>query len=481
MSWRSPGRSRTPRDDLLPALRRTQAVLMSTRRESRPRGPRYLPLGSIIDYVRAPLAFLERCAWGGYGDVVHFSFLGQPTYVLNLPEHVEHVMVTRQRNYAKDKLQRVLLREFLGNGLLASEGELWLRQRRLMQPAFHRQRIAAYGALMGEHARRLRDTWRDGEVRDISADMMKLTLSIVVRCLFGLGVDERAEAAVGTALARVIDHFATMQALVVPGWVPTPENLRYKAALRQLYETVDDIIQRRRQAGGDTGDLLSMLLQVQDEDGSRMSDQQLRDEALTLMLAGHETTAITLTFCWELLARNPEAEATLHRELATLPSDREPRVEELSALPWTEYVVKESLRLYPPAWSLSREAVEDDELAGWHIPARAMVWVNPWTMHRDPRFFEEPLAFRPQRWAAGLEQRLPRFAWFPFGGGPRLCIGSGFAMMEARLVLATLAQRFRLERVSEGEVELLPSITLRPRHGLPMRLRARTQGAVAAS
>jgi cytochrome P450 len=436
-------------------------------------------MGSIIDYVRAPLAFLERCAWGGYGDVVYFSFLGQPTYVLNLPEHVEHVMVSRQRNYVKDKLQRVLLREFLGSGLLASEGDFWLRQRRLMQPAFHRQRIAAYGQLMIEHARRLLDTWRDGQVRDINADMMKLTLSIVVRCLFGLGMDERAEAAVGTALTRVIDHFATMQALVVPGWVPTPENVGYRAALRRLNETVEDIIQRRRQAGGDTGDLLSMLLQVQDEDGSRMSNQQIRDEALTLMLAGHETTAITLSFCWDLLARHPEAEATLHRELASVPEDRELTVDDLPALPWTENVVKESLRLYPPAWSLSREALEEDELAGWRIPPRAMVWVNPWTMHRDPRFYEEPLAFRPQRWAGGLEQRLPRFAWFPFGGGPRLCIGLSFALMEARLVLATLARRFRLERVSEGEVELLPSITLRPKHGLPMRLRAR-MGTTAA-
>jgi cytochrome P450 len=430
-------------------------------------------LGSVVDYARAPLTFLEDCAWGGYGDVAYLSFLGQPTYVLNLPEHIEHVLVTAQRRYVKDKLQRVLLREFLGTGLLASEGEFWLRQRRLMQPAFHRQRIATYGQVMGEHSRRLLATWKDGEIRDIAADMMTLTLGIVVRCLFGLELGDGAAAGVGPALGRVIDHFSKLQTLVVPGWVPTPENLGYRAALRRLYGIVGGIIQQRRGAGGDTGDLLSMLLQAQDEDGSRMSDQQIRDEALTLMLAGHETTAITLTFCWDLLARNPQAEAALHQELASALGGREPTVEDLPALPYTEYVVKESLRLYPPAWSLSRETLEEDELGGWRIPKGAAVWVNPWTVQRDPRFYEEPLAFRPERWADGLERRLPRFAWFPFGGGPRLCIGVSFAMMEARLALATLAQRFRLERTTEGEVELLPSITLRPKGGLPMRLRAR--------
>jgi len=441
----------------------------------RPPGPRAaLPLlGSVIAYAKDPLGYLENCAWGGYGDVAYLTFLGQPTYVLNLPEHIEHVLVTRQRNYIKDKLQRVLLGEFLGQGLLVSEGDFWLRQRRLMQPAFHRQRIATYGQLMGEQTLRLRAEWRDGEQRDIAEDMMKLTLAIVVRCLFGLELEDSAAATVGPALGKVIDHFSKTQTLVVPGWVPTPENLSYRAAVKRLYATVDEIVRLRRAAGGDTGDLLSMLLQAQDEDGSRMSDSQVRDEAITLMLAGHETTAITLSFCWDLLSRNPEAEAALHQELDSVLGGREPTVEDLPALPFTEAVVKESLRLFPPAWSLSREAVEADEVAGWHIPAGAMVWLNQWTVHRDPRFYEEPLAFKPQRWMDGLERRLPRFAFFPFGGGPRLCIGLSFAMMEARLALAALAQRFRITRVSKGTVELLPSITLRPKHGMPMVLHAR--------
>jgi len=442
---------------------------MSSRR---PPGPRPL-LGSVIAYARAPLAFLEECTWDKHGDVVYLRFLGQPTYVLNLPEHIEHVLVTNQRNYVKDKLQRVLLEEFLGKGLLVSEGSFWQRQRRLIQPAFHRQRVAAYGQLMGEQARRLRAQWRHGDCRDISEDMMGLTLAIVVRSLFGLELEDGAAAAVAPALDRVMSHFAKMQALVVPSWVPTPENLGYRAAVRRLYHTVDEIVRRRREAGGDTGDLISMLLQARDEHGNPMSDQQVRDEAITLMLAGHETTAITLSFCWELLSRHPEAEAALHRELDSVLGGREPTVEDLASLPFTEGVVKESLRLFPPAWSLSREAVEADEIAGWPIPAGAMVWMNQWTVHRDRRFYREPLAFQPQRWVEGLERYLPRYAFFPFGGGSRMCIGLSFAMMEARLVLATLAQRFRLERLTQGEVELLPTITLRPRHGMPMRLHAR--------
>jgi cytochrome P450 len=426
----------------------------------------------VFDYAKDPLGFIERCV-REYGDVSFAHFLGEPTYLLQNPEHIEHVLVTRNRHYIKDKLLRELLGgRLLGKGLLTNDGDAWLRQRRLMQPAFHRQRLAAYGQVMAEHARRQLASWRDGEVRDVYADMMGLTLGIVIKSLFDLEVEGEAET-VGPALARVMEHFASVQCLVFPEWLPTPENLGYRAAVERMDAFVSELVQRRREAGGESGDLLSLLLHVQDEDGGRMSDRQIRDEVLTLALAGHETTSITLAFCWYLLARHPEAEATLHRELDSVLGGRAPTVEDLPALTFTECVVKESLRLFPPAWSISREAVEEDEVGGWKIPVGAVVVMNPWTVHRDARFFDEPEVFRPQRWAEGLEQRLPRFAWFPFGGGPRLCIGSGFAMMEARLVLATLAQRFRVERVPDDEVELLPSITLRPKHGVKVRLRAR--------
>lgn len=447
---------------------------MSPSRAPLPPGPRALPvLGALVDYAKDPLAFIERCV-REYGDVAYVEFLGQPTYVLQRPEHIEYVLVTRHRHYIKDRFQlRILGGRLLGNGLLTSEGDVWLRQRRLLQPAFHRQRLAAYGKVMAAQARRHFASWRDGEVRDVYADMMRLTLGIVIKCLFDLEM-EGEEEAVGPALARVMEHFVKAQSLLFPDWLPTPENLGYRAAVERLNAFVSGLIQRRREAGGDAGeDLLSLLLHVQDEEGGRMSDPQIRDEVLTLALAGHETTSITLAFCCHLLARHPEAQAALHRELDAVLGGREPTVEDLPALSFTELVVKESLRLYPPAWTLSRETVEEDEIAGWRIPIGAAVVMNPWTVHRDARFYEEPESFRPERWADGLEQRLPRFAWFPFGGGPRLCIGSGFALMEARLVLATLASRFRFERVPGDEVELLPSITLRPKHGVKVRLRAR--------
>lgn len=304
------------------------------------------------------------------------------------------------------------------------------------------------------------------------ADMTRLTLGIVIKSLFDLELEGEA-AVVGPTLGEVMEYFSKLQSVVLPDWVPTPSARRYRAAVARLDAFVSGLVRRRREAGGDTGDLLSLLLEARYEDGSRMSDPRIRDEVLTLALAGHETTSINLAFCFHLLARHPEAQAALHRELDTVLGGREPSVEDLAALRYTESVVKESLRLYPPAWSISREAVDEDEIAGWHVPAGAMVVMNPWTVHRDARLFEAPEAFRPERWLDGLEQRLPRFAWFPFGGGPRLCIGAGFALMESRLVLATLAQRFHFERVPGDEVELLASITLRPKHGVKVRLRAR--------
>ena len=447
---------------------------MSAARAPRPPGPKALPwLGAILDYSRDPLHFIEACV-RDHGDVVGVDMLGTPTFLLQRPEHIEYVLVTRHRHYVKEPFQRELLGgRLLGKGLLTNEGESWLRQRRLMQPAFHRQRLAGYGQVMAEYARRQLDEWRDGEVRDVNADMMRLTLGIVVKSLFGLELSGEAEA-VGPSLARIMEHFSRLQALVFPEWLPTPENLGYRAAIGELDALVSGLIQRRRESGGGGGDLLAMLLEVQDEQGQRMNDKQVRDEVMTLMLAGHETTSIALTFCLHLLSLHPEAQAALHQELDTVLAGRAPGMEDLAALPFTEAVVKEALRLYPPAWSMGREALEDDEIGGWPIPRGGVVVVNPWTVHRDARLYEEPLAFRPQRWRDGLEQRLPRFGWFPFGGGPRLCIGVGFAMMEARLVLATLAQRFGFESVpGEEKVELMASVTLRPKHGVNVRVRAR--------
>jgi cytochrome P450 len=252
--------------------------------------------------------------------------------------------------------------------------------------------------------------------------------------------------------------------------IPVPAMIRVKRAVRELDEIVDRIIRQRRASGEDTGDLLSMLMAARDEDGSGMTDRQLRDEILTFLLAGHETTAVSLSWTWYLLSQHPEVEQKLREELTQVLGGRAPRLEDLPRLPYTDKVVKESMRLYPPAWSLARTVTKEVELGGYRLPVGANVVMSQWILHRDPRFFEQPEQFNPDRWTAEAAQRLPRFAYFPFGGGPRLCIGASFAMMEANLLLAAIAQRFQLRLAPGHSVAALPSITLRPRYGMRMTL-----------
>lgn len=427
-------------------------------------------LGHGLEYNRDPLAFFVRCA--READVVQVRFPGAPVYVLSAPEHIEHVLVKQARNYPKDAFQKRAL-GVVGNGLLVSEGDFWLRQRRMMQPAFHRERVAGYGKMMVARTEEWASRRRDGESIDAFAEMMALTLDVVAGALFGTRMTEQARD-VGHAMEAVMLYAKALfeNPVTLPLWVPTPGNRRFRAAMATLHAVADGVVEERRRQGTAGEDLLGLMLEAQAEDGARMTDAQLRDESLTLMLAGHETTAVTLTFCLLLLSRHPDVEAELRRELEAVLGRRAPAVEDLPALPFTEQVVKEAMRLYPPVWGMSRATAEADRIGGFHIPARAMVAWSQWALHRDARFFPEPEAFRPQRWAQGLERTLPRFAYFPFGGGPRLCIGAGFAMMEARLLLATLLQRFRFEAAPGPGPELMPSITLRPRHGLPMTLRA---------
>lgn len=367
-----------------------------------------------------------------------------------------------------------------GHGLLTAEGDTWLRQRRLAAPAFHSRRIAAYGDVMVRYAERMLDGWHDGESRDAHHEMMKLTMQIVSKTLFDAEVSED-EMEVSRAFDAIVEEIALRfrQPLPIPDWLPLPRNRRYLAAVRRLDALVYRFIAARRRVEGDRGDLLSMLLAARDEDGRGMTDVQVRDEVITLFLAGHETTAIALSWTWYLLARHPEAEARLAEELETVLDGRAPTLEDLPRLSYTEQVIKESMRRYPPAYAFGREAVEDCEIGGYRIPAGATVFMSQWAMHRDSRFFAEPEAFRPERWTAELEQSLPRYAYLPFGGGPRICIGNRFAMMEAVLLLATIARRFRLRLASSDEIKPFPSITLRPVGGVPVRLEAR-QPATAA-
>jgi cytochrome P450 len=388
------------------------------------------------------------------------------------------VLVTNARKYSKGRVLRAN-RHVFGEGLLTSEGEFWLRQRRLAQPAFHRARIASYAATMVEYTEKLLEGWRDGEERDAHQEMMRLTLRIVGKTLFDADVERDAQH-VGKSLELLLEIGADFRRTIfVPHWLPTPTNLRVKQEVAQIEKILYRIIAERRASGRDAGDLLSMLLAAQDEDGSRMTDKQLRDETITLFLAGHETTASTLSWAWWLLAQNPAVEVKLHSELDAVLGGRAPTLEDLPNLPYTNHVITEVLRLYPTAWGLARLVVEDDEIAGYPATKGMGVAMAQWVVHRDPRWYEEPEAFRPERWQDDLLKRLPRFAYFPFGGGARQCIGNTFALMEAALVLATIAQKFRLLLVAGHPVLPLASITLRPRHGVRVRLELR-QPAVAS-
>jgi cytochrome P450 len=437
-----------------------------------PRGPyEGLKRWSFGPLNENPLEFFSKLA-RDYGDVAGIRVVNFRTIFINHPDTIEEVLVTHPRRYIKGRVLRAN-RHVFGEGLLTSEGDFWLRQRRLAQPAFHRARVASYAATMVEYAQRLLEHWRDGEERDAHQEMMRLTLQIVGKTLFDSDVARDAQE-VGKSMELMLELGANFRrTLFVPHWVPTPANLRIKREIALIESILYRIITERRASGRDTGDLLSMLLHAQDEDGSRMTDRQLRDETITLFLAGHETTASTLSWTWWLLSRSPAVEARLHAELDTVLRGRAPSLDDLPKLLYTGNVITESLRLYPPAWGLARVAIEDHELAGYPLKKGMGVAMAQWVVHRDTRWYDSPEEFRPERWEGDFLKTLPRFAYFPFGGGPRQCIGNSFAVMEATLILAAIAQKFRLRLVANHPVVPLASITLRPRHGIRVTLESR--------
>jgi len=436
-----------------------------------PPGPRgHFLLGCLPEYVRDTLDFMTRLA-REYGDAARFRLGRMPYYLFNHPDQIEEVLRTKSEHFIKDRPLQVTT-SVLGRGLLTSEGQLWRRQRRLIQPAFLAQQVHGYAPVMVEAAGRMLATWRDGQVRDIHADLMRVTLDIVVRCLFGANLAGRTEGVVG-AVRDLSDHFLNpLFWTPVLRSLPLPANLRYRRAVGLLDTIVYDLMDRGRGGGLAPGSLLSRLLKVQQQEGSP-TDKQLRDEVVTLLLAGHETTALALSYASYLLAQHPQAEARLVAELEQVLGDRAPQVEDVPRLRYAEWVIKEAMRLYPPAWGLGREAVADCEIGGYHVPKGTQVLTIQWVVHRDPRWYEDPGAFRPERWADDLERRLPRCAYFPFGDGPRICIGQQFALTEAVLVLATIARRHRLAPVDDEPLELVASITMRPRRGVRMRVQER--------
>jgi cytochrome P450 len=439
------------------------------------------PAAQLVNTVRRlqgdPLAFIRHMAREP-GDMVHYRLWRQDVFLAKHPDLIRDVLVTNQHDYAKGAgLQWA--KRFLGEGLLTSEGEFHTRQRRLSQPAFHRQRIGSYATVMTDYAARCRDALTEGASFDMRAEMMTLTLAVAAKTMCDADVESEA-AVIGQALTDLIALFPRF-VLPFAGLLhrlPLPATRRFRRARARLDAVVYRMIEDRRRSGEDRGDLLSMLLLARDEeadggDGGRMSDVQLRDEVMTLFLAGHETTANALSWTWYLLAQNPEAEARLHEEVDTVLAGRRPAFEDLPRLRYAEMVLAESMRLYPPAWGLGRRSLRDQTLGGLAVPANALVLMSPYLLQRDPRFYPDPLRFDPQRFTPEAKAARPKFAYFPFGGGARQCIGEPFAWMEGVLILVTLAQRWRFRLEAGARVEPQALITLRPRRGVPMRAESR--------
>jgi cytochrome P450 len=436
-----------------------------------PPGPKGLPFLGLALKVRGnPLGVMTDVV-REYGDIVRFTVAGQERILLNDPDLIEQVLVVQQAKFHKSELTRRVTGRLLGQGLLISEGDFWRRQRRLAQPAFHRSRINEYAAPMTECAQQQLQGWRDGEQRDMAQEMMHLTLTVAVRTLFGTTLPGEAEH-VSDALAFLMRYQIWRQRLPIriPETWPTPNNRRAARELDYLNSLVYRIIEEKRTLHGEGSDLLSLLMGAMDDDGSQMTPQQLRDETMTLFLAGHETTALLLGWTWYALSLNPTAEARLHQELQTVLAGRPPCVSDLMKLPYLQAVLSETLRLYPPAYITARTSIEPFALGGYDFGADTTVLFSQWVMHRDPRYFEAPLEFRPERWINGLAGKVSVGAYFPFGDGPRRCIGQGFAQLEAALVLATIAQNFAFRLAPGAVIEPEPLVTLRFKHGLAMQV-----------
>jgi cytochrome P450 len=446
------------------------------------KGPTPAPfLGNLLAFGKDPLGFLTQVT-REYGCGVKIRLEAErDTYVVTHPDHIEYVLTHTGKAFSKGYQRDPIMRLVLGNGLVTSEGDFWLRQRRLSQPAFHRQRIAGYGEVMVDYAKRMLSTWQAGQALDLHEAMMRLTLEIISKSIFDVDLhDDKRSRGVGEAIEVVLTEYSAQLTSAVriildrlPFQVPKPGEFKLQKAVEALDRLIHAIVAERRNEATDRGDLLSTLLAAQDEDGSHMNDEQLRDELVTLFLAGHETTANTLSWAFYLLAQHPNVEQKLLEEYESVTEGESPTVDMYPKLTYTQQVIKEAMRLYPPVWWVSREALQDWQCDDVLIPKGSEVGMSQWVMHRDPTFYEDPDAFRPERWTAEFERLLPRYAYFPFGGGPRLCIGNSFALLEVALILAAILPAYRLHLIRGQKVGPLPSITLRPKHGLRVNLERR--------
>jgi cytochrome P450 len=436
--------------------------------EGAPALARWLGLAPRFD-VRATL---EK------GPLCYTRLLGKRIYFVNDAEYVKRILLDNVANYPKSVTYRNNLRPFLGDGLLISEGDFWKRQRKLSQPAFHLRRLKVLADAMGDASKHMISDWEHGRVIDVMSAMNAVTMDIVARTLLGADVSadigEVAEAM--AALQEETGRVGLSGFFNLPQWLVRPRGRAFRHAVATVDRVVMRIVAERRalmeKSGETRDDLLSMLLEARDEaTGEGMTDRQLRDELVTLFLAGHETTAIALTWTFHLLGQTPRAEATLQAEVdAVLAEGAAPMFEDLERLPYARMVAEEAMRLYPPAYVFSRRAAAEDQLGPYRMPADAHIIISPYALHRRADYWPEPDAFWPERFAPGARTDRPKLAYLPFGGGPRVCIGNSFAMMEHAIVTATVVRQWRLESIPGHEVRTEPRITLRPRGGLPMRL-----------
>jgi cytochrome P450 len=442
-----------------------------------PPGPRGFPLlGSLPKLWADPLqAFADIVR--DYGDIVRMR-VGTTVFFLNHPDHAKQVLQDRQARYARSFIHR-MFKPIGGEGLLTNEGDSWLRQRRLAQPAFHRERLAQLASVMTHHAEIMLERWErsasKGEIVDLSKEMLGLTLATAGKALFGADLTGKADE-LGPVLRTVLNIVGERVASFISflAAIPTPQNLRFRRAMRELDRAVQSLIEAKRARPGEQGDVLSMLMAARDEEtGEGMSDRQLRDEVVTLLIASHETTAVTLSWIFYLLTRHPEAGNRLHAEVSRTLSGRLPSAEDVRGLPYTSEIIQEALRLYPPGYMLSRTLIEEDDVGGYRFPVGATVMMSPYLLHRLPAFWEAPEEFRPERFAPERAQERHRGVYLPFGAGARQCIGNQFAMMQMTLIVAMVAQRFSVSLAPGHAVVPEAALTLRPKHGVRIRLERR--------
>lgn len=432
--------------------------------------------GHMVAFGRDPLNFIDKTL--PLGEVVEVKIPGHRAFQLSRAEDVEYVLThTNDKDFAKFDIPIATVPLALGEGLFTAKGDLWARQRRMMQPAFHRQRIEAYSTLMVRRIQQMLDRWQPGAVINLRHEMMALTLEIVCDALFGVETSQRVPI-LGEALHVLVEDFVERSAnqLQLPPPLPTPSNRRLKKAIKTLETQLFDMVAERRAKGNlaEGSDLLAMMLLAQDDEAGPMSDKQLRDELITLFIAGHETTALALTWAFYLLSQHPASDTAVAAEIRQGLGERQPTLADLPDLKAAERVIKESMRLYPPLWSIAgRLVLQDCTIGGYLIPKDSVIFINPWAMHRNPHYFTQPLEFHPERWTDEFAKALPKYTYFPFGAGQRTCIGMPFAMLEATLALAMIVQQFRLELVEDQIIALLPSFTLRPKEEIRMRVKRR--------